>query len=418
MDPIRKELIKKFHGKTKIVSRYKPKFPISAEREYFRLANSYMNELKQVIEENVPGLKAAVYDGTRYDSAKDNEKERKNQRITNLTRTTADIEAVFANMNTEMEKRLGVFDLKHKLELMANMTRKLTIKEWNKVLEKTLGISLFDDIYNGGTYRELFDTWVDDNVNLISTVPFEALDKMKQTVFDGYVNGRTMTSIMQDIQREYGMSKRHARLIARDQMGKLNCQITKQQHKSAGVTHYEWSDSGDSRVRRSHKELDGKIFDWDKPPDVGNGRRCNPGEDYQCRCCAIPVLDLEKLDVPVKESDMSKVHTGYEVIPEPVKKVSVPKEKPAVKKTTVPKTRTTGNTKQESRITAKSLDNMSLDKLRSLAEKTAIEYYKSGASGISFGNSSVEHVAKVLAQKGSKTSLKRDILSMQRALNK
>ena len=33
--------------------------------------------------------------------------------------------------------------------------------------------------------------------------------------------------------------------------------------------------------------------------DVGNGRKCHPGQDYQCRCCAIPVFDIDNLDLPV-----------------------------------------------------------------------------------------------------------------------
>lgn len=67
--------------------------------------------------------------------------------------------------------------------------------------------------------------------------------------------------------------------------------------------------------------------------------------------------------------------------------------------------------------TAKELDNMSLTDLQKLTEKTAIEYYKSGISGINFGDRNVEDVAKQLAKQGSKTSLKKDILSMQKKMD-
>lgn len=59
---------------------------------------------------------------------------------------------------------------------------------------------------------------------------------------------------------------------------------------------------------------------------------------------------------------------------------------------------------------------MSLENLRKVAAKLAIAYYKSGKSGISFGNSAPEEVAKILAMSGSKTSLIRDIVSMQKKL--
>ena len=49
---------------------------------------------------------------------------------------------------------------------------------------------------------------------------------------------------------------------------------------------YEWRTRGDGRVRSSHRENDGQVFSWDNPPPTGH-----PGEDYGCRCRAIPVSD-------------------------------------------------------------------------------------------------------------------------------
>ena len=69
-------------------------------------------------------------------------------------------------------------------------------------------------------------------------------------------------------------------------------------------------------------------------------------------------------------------------------------------------------------LSSKNLDKLKLSELRDLAEKTAIEYYKSGLSGISFGGVAPEEAAKKLAQSGSRTSLKKDILSMQKKLKK
>ena len=54
-------------------------------------------------------------------------------------------------------------------------------------------------------------------------------------------------------------------------------------------------------MRKDHKRLNGKIFSWNDPPviDTRTGRRGHPGDDYQCRCVAIPVFDFDTLDVPV-----------------------------------------------------------------------------------------------------------------------
>lgn len=63
------------------------------------------------------------------------------------------------------------------------------------------------------------------------------------------------------------------------------------------------------------------------------------------------------------------------------------------------------------------LDGMKLEELREVARKTAIEYYKSGISGISFGGADVEKVASTLAAKGNRSSLKKDIISMRKKLS-
>lgn len=68
-------------------------------------------------------------------------------------------------------------------------------------------------------------------------------------------------------------------------------------YKDIGVSKYEWSTSRDVRVRPDHRALNGQIFDWEHPPIVNKqtGKRANPGEDYNCRCLAVPVLSDRSL---------------------------------------------------------------------------------------------------------------------------
>ena len=106
---------------------------------------------------------------------------------------------------------------------------------------------------------------------------------------------------MKKIQKAYSVDRRHAQLLARDQIAKLNSNIAQKQQRDAGVEEYIWSTSGDSRVREDHARLNNKRFRWDDPPvvDRKTGRRAHPGEDYQCRCVAIAVFDRNTIDLPV-----------------------------------------------------------------------------------------------------------------------
>lgn len=298
---LREQLAKQHHGKTVIPSRYKAKYPDSAEREYLRLVNAYMAIEKEAIIKHIPEMKRILNEGTQYhaDSKKDNEEKRKTARFSGIDNTIVRMEALFRSIRRELDAAFGLYDLKRRIEKIADLDHKLAIGEWKKAVSKTLGINLLDDYYSGDYYKDMLGKWVSDNVELIKTVPNQSLDKMKELVYQNYMKGATTTDIVREIQHQYGMDKRHAKLIARDQTAKLSSKITQSQQRDAGVSNYEWSGTLDRRERASHRALEGKIFSWDNPPETDRGRRCHPGEDYRCRCCALPVFDLDTLELPM-----------------------------------------------------------------------------------------------------------------------
>jgi SPP1 gp7 family putative phage head morphogenesis protein len=51
---------------------------------------------------------------------------------------------------------------------------------------------------------------------------------------------------------------------------------------------YVWWTRSDARVHPKHRALHGHVFSWSDPPASGH-----PGEDYNCRCEAIPYIDGE-----------------------------------------------------------------------------------------------------------------------------
>lgn len=66
--------------------------------------------------------------------------------------------------------------------------------------------------------------------------------------------------------------------------------------KRDATTRYIWRTAGDARVRDSHAVREGGIFVWGQPPEGGH-----PGDDYNCRCWAELISDVEKEElVPPK----------------------------------------------------------------------------------------------------------------------
>lgn len=135
------------------------------------------------------------------------------------------------------------------------------------------------------------------NVRLVEDAN-RAYSKQVRDVFTDPENfGRSVDALKRELFDRGGVSDSRAELIARDQTLKTNAEINGARQESAGIERYIWSTSLDERVRGnpagrwpdaeiSHYDLEGKIFSWDDPPEPGH-----PGEDYQCRCVALPYIE-------------------------------------------------------------------------------------------------------------------------------
>lgn len=126
----------------------------------------------------------------------------------------------------------------------------------------------------------------EQNIALVENAARDYADDVRDVMGDPDNYGLRVEDLADKLQERGNVSESRAELIARDQTLKLNGQLTMTRQKAAGVDRYTWNTSHDERVRDSHAELDGQVFGWDSPPEPGH-----PGEDFQCRCVAIPVLD-------------------------------------------------------------------------------------------------------------------------------
>lgn len=161
----------------------------------------------------------------------------------------------------------------------------------NRQFRAVLGVDLPEPTSAIGQQLEAFRT---QNVNLITRTTGENLHRIQELLERRSRQGARVEDLRRELVEQQGFSKSRAELIARDQVLKFNGELTQVRHREAGVDRYEWSTSGDERVRSEHAALDGTIHRWDDPPvvDQKRNRRHHPGEDFQCRCTAIPVIEF------------------------------------------------------------------------------------------------------------------------------
>lgn len=160
--------------------------------------------------------------------------------------------------------------------------------------------------------------FVRQNVDLVSSIPQDLHGELGSLVHHAVVQGRPSRDLSNDIEKRFGVAESRARLIARDQIGKLYADINRHRQRRLGIQKFIWRTMKDERVRGdpdgkypnatpSHFDLEGLMFSYDDPPTPeGADGPLLPGEDYQCRCYAEPVLDdllADDDDEPDDEGD-------------------------------------------------------------------------------------------------------------------
>jgi SPP1 gp7 family putative phage head morphogenesis protein len=123
--------------------------------------------------------------------------------------------------------------------------------------------------------------YIENSLDRIKGEESEIKKKIIQKIID-YADGTSDTLELADLVKAgYEGADRYARLFARDQMQRFNKACTIATFKSAAVTKVKWVTCNDIRVRKTHKALNGQVFDVNNlPKEV---------DDYNCRCGLIPV---------------------------------------------------------------------------------------------------------------------------------
>lgn len=164
-------------------------------------------------------------------------------------------------------------------------------RQFYRAIERSIGVDLNGIVQEQGI-ADVLDSKIAENVSLIQSLPDEYYKKIT-TIVNNLTSRRTpANSIIKELRKAGIQTNSRAKLIARDQTQKLNAAVTQTRQEALGIEEYEWSANIDGRERESHRRNNGKIFRWDSPPaETGH-----PGEDIQCRCVALPIINFDKVN--------------------------------------------------------------------------------------------------------------------------
>jgi SPP1 gp7 family putative phage head morphogenesis protein len=140
--------------------------------------------------------------------------------------------------------------------------------------------------------RDILNASISENVALIKSIPQQYLGRVEGIVMRSFVQGRDLSTMSTDLQKEFGVTKRRAALIARDQSNKLTAAATRARRMELGITEAEWLHShAGKEPRPDHVAADGKRFNIDTGCLI-SGEYLQPGQLINCRCSSRSILPI------------------------------------------------------------------------------------------------------------------------------
>lgn len=270
-----------------------PTPPASAEREYYRhlrrYAERYNHLVAYALREVVPALKEVAAEEAPQGMPS-------NARMdVNIERRIKDL---FKWVDQEMKLSFSDALLQSWVKSMnANMSS-LSKKNMVKLTE-AVGADV-EPLLHDRELNPFFQNVIDENVGLIRSIPTAKQVTFKNALVSGITQDMPRAQIEEIIMKHIGRNgntKERARLIAVDQVGKLNAALNEYRQKQLGGKRYRWRNSGDTRVagnpsgkyphaKPSHWHREGKVYFWSKPPEGGH-----PGQRPRCRCTAEMIVE-------------------------------------------------------------------------------------------------------------------------------
>lgn len=138
--------------------------------------------------------------------------------------------------------------------------------------------------------RDVVEASVAENVSLIKSIGSEYLTQVEGHVMRSVALGRDLSTLTRELQAQYGVTKRRAAFIARDQNNKATAAITRARQVELGIEVAIWRHSHAGKTPRpEHVAFDGQRYEVQKGAFL-EGKWTWPGVEPNCRCFSQSVI--------------------------------------------------------------------------------------------------------------------------------
>lgn len=140
--------------------------------------------------------------------------------------------------------------------------------------------------------KDVMKATIGEQVGLIRSIPSQYFTQIEGMVMRSVQSGRDLGPLAKDLQNQFGVTRRRAALIARDQNNRATASMTRVRQLEVGITQAVWLHSAGGKVPRpTHVKNSGKVYDVAKGwYDPAVKKFIFPGELISCRCVSKPVV--------------------------------------------------------------------------------------------------------------------------------
>lgn len=138
--------------------------------------------------------------------------------------------------------------------------------------------------------RDVMDATIGAQVALIKSIPAQHLAAVEGVVMRGVATGRDQASIVTELTEGYGVTRRRAAFITRDQNNKATAALNRTRQLGLGLEDAWWLHSaGGKTPRPEHVAFSGKTYKIAKGAYL-EGKWTWPGVEINCRCVGGAVI--------------------------------------------------------------------------------------------------------------------------------
>lgn len=139
---------------------------------------------------------------------------------------------------------------------------------------------------------EAYKSVAAEQVGLIKSIAQKYHTDVQTLVWESVKRGGDMATLSKELADKYGITKKRAALIARDQNRKAKAVYEAVRHQELGIRQGIWMHShAGKEPRPTHVKMNNKLYDLDKGMwDEDEGKWVQPGELINCRCTMRPFI--------------------------------------------------------------------------------------------------------------------------------